>query len=399
MKKILSLLLVFFCLFAFAGVSSAKDASPDGVLRAAGEILLAKKRELGIRESRSLFSGSFSARAGSTAGDWYAFGAARLGLEDGSSYARSLLSYVGEAYETPEKLSRDKATEWHRISLCLAALGYDPAAVETGKQTVNLISDGVLYRENIGRQGINGVIWGLITLAGSPLRDTENAPNTMASLKELLLSSALPSGGWALSGSEAETDLTAMALTALALTGKTEPRTEEMISSALTFLRSQQNADGSFSLRGLPNCESTAWALIALCSLEIDCKTDPRFIKNGNTVLDGLFSFRTPAGAFVHSRLSGEAPDDMSGAQALLALAALFSFETGQGNLFDFSAAALKKADAGGLSSLGKALARGAETIKTVLADAKTRNGLFAAALFAAAAGGTAVLYRRRKRK
>lgn len=408
MKKLLSLLLSFIFVFACVSPALAKPASPDGILTAAGDILLAKKRSMGMKETDSLFSGDFLKLAGSTAGDWYAFGAGVLRLETGDEYARTLLACVRDAYETEEKLSRDKATEWHRISLCLSALGFDPAAIGTAGGQIDLISDGVLYRETIGRQGINGHIWGLITLAGSRQKEPPGAANTVASLMTHLFSRALPSGGWTLSGDTAETDLTAMALTALSLCEIPSAETEKL-SLALSFLSSQQNPDGSFSLRGLPNCESTAWALVALCSLGIDYKTDPRFIKNGHTALEGLFSFRKPDGAFAHSLIPDENADalpgdtgDMASAQALLALAALFTYETESGNLFDFSSRDLKKADLGGENSPGtlkKAADRIWEKIKTAVSQEKTRKPFLSVFLFVIIGSGTLTLYRRRKRK
>ncbi len=41
---------------------------------------------------------------------------------------------------------------------------------------------------------------------------------------------------------------------------------------------------------------------MALCALNIDYRTDTRFIKNGHTVLDALMGYRTSKGAFSHTK-------------------------------------------------------------------------------------------------
>jgi hypothetical protein len=43
----------------------------------------------------------------------------------------------------------------------------------------------------------------------------------------------------------------------------------------------------------VPNPQSTAQVVVALSALGIDCEQDQRFIKNGNTLFDGIEKYRT----------------------------------------------------------------------------------------------------------
>jgi hypothetical protein len=62
----------------------------------------------------------------------------------------------------------------------------------------------------------------------------------------------------------------------------------------------RQNADGGFGTWGVNNCESAVQILVGLCELGI-APDDPRFVKNGISVLDNIFSYRTAAGGFRHT--------------------------------------------------------------------------------------------------
>ena len=75
--------------------------------------------------------------------------------------------------------------------------------------------------------------------------------------------------------------------------------------------------------------------MIALCALEIDPRTDDRFVKAGGSVLDGLLLYRTDTGAFCHS-LEDEA-NLLATVQANLALCALERMDAGKTRLYDFT--------------------------------------------------------------
>jgi hypothetical protein len=70
---------------------------------------------------------------------------------------------------------------------------------------------------------------------------------------------------------------------------------------------------------------------VALCELGISLE-DPRFVKNGNTLVDALMRFRKEDGSFSH--LLNESSDLLATEQALCALIALVRMEQGRGPLY-----------------------------------------------------------------
>ena len=78
------------------------------------------------------------------------------------------------------------------------------------------------------------------------------------------------------------------------------------------------------------NAEAAAQILIALCENGISY-TEPRFVKDGKTVLDRLLGYRLPDFSFTHS---GTETDMMATEQALCALAAAAKLERGESSLY-----------------------------------------------------------------
>jgi len=115
---------------------------------------------------------------------------------------------------------------------------------------------------------------------------------------------------------------------------------------ALSWLSEHQESDGGFCSSmdtGTESSESCAQVLTALCSLGIDPQSDSRFIKNGNTVLDNLMSFRQEDGGFVHAYVydasnPASIPDEsdfLAGGQAAYALTAFCRYKNNMKNLFN----------------------------------------------------------------
>ena len=126
-----------------------------------------KKSEQKVSKDSNLFTGEYLTYAGTTNGDWYPIAMNRLGYDDDyNAYLTSLKDYVEKSYKTPQKLSKYKSTEWHRITLSVLACGGNPTDFGKDKNgnSINLIADGTYNRDGLGRQGINGYIWALIAL-------------------------------------------------------------------------------------------------------------------------------------------------------------------------------------------------------------------------------------------
>ena len=113
---------------------------------------------------------------------------------------------------------------------------------------------------------------------------------------------------------------------------------------ALDCLSRLQLPTGDFQSWGTENVESTDQVVVALCCLGIDPLTDDRFIKDGNTLLDGILRYRMDDGGFVHARSYDpdnptSLPDrsnSMAGEQTLYTMAALWRQSAGLRTLYDF---------------------------------------------------------------
>ena len=323
--------------------SASDQPEYDELMQIAEAAVARKAQEVG--SNTDLLTERFLRYAGTTAGDWYPFLLGRLGIEDRSAdYLAVLYDNVESRYRDEDLLDPSKATEWHRIALAILALGGDPCAL--GVSDIDLIRDGVWNRVDadgnaaLGRQGINGYIWGLIAVDSLYYAEPQDGLYSREDMLSYLAQHQLMDGGWSLSGDSADADMTAMALQALAPyrnmeapIGDVQKSVHEMIESALACLSALQSEDGSFLGWGRANCGSTAQVIVALCSLEIDLFTDSRFLKSGNTLFDALMRFQLEGGGFSDS--IGGAYDSRSGEQALCALTALIRFRCGARRLYD----------------------------------------------------------------
>ena len=271
----------------------------------------------------------------SIGGDWTVIGLARSGrsIPGGSSYYNALVKYVKDTINTSTmRLDRSKSTENSRIILALTALGKDV----TNVGGYNLLA-GLNEMSYLRKQGTNGPVWALIALDSHDYAPQGDV--TREKLIDTIIDLQMENGAWYISATNpsADTDMTAMAIQALAPYYKTNAKAKEAVDKALAYLSSIQNADGTFSAAngGSSSSESTAQVLVALCALGIDPVADSRFIKNGNTVLDGLCKFYVDGGGFRHD-LNGER-NAMATEQCYYALAAYFRMKAGKTALYDMS--------------------------------------------------------------
>lgn len=362
MKRVIALITAVLCLLVYIPVSAADYKGSEELLSVANGIISWKRLDNGAEDGGSFFNDKFLSLAGTTPGDWYPIGMSRLEVpEDYSRYLAVLKAEVEKRYKEKNKLSAAKATEWHRISLAVLASGGDPRSFGKDKDgnPINLIADGTYNRKKLGRQGINGWIWGLIALDSARYEIPAGSINTRDGIITEILCRQLSDGGFALSGKTSDPDITAMSVQALApyyasqkvyrytlKSSKQEiSRTvKQVIDESLSCLSRLQTEDGDFISWGTQNAESTAQAAVALCSLNIDPQKDARFIKNGKTLIDGILKYRMPDGGFAHSYTydpdnPSSKPDksnSMAGEQVLYALAAVIRQQKGQSALYDF---------------------------------------------------------------
>ena len=313
MKRLLSLLLslCLFCTLPLPALAEERDT------------------EEALRNAEAFLISRVSApEVGSVGGEWAVLALARSGAAVPEGYFAGYLERA-ERYvnERAGILHRQKYTEYSRVALALTAVGQDPSRA-FGYDLLAPLTDV----EQTVAQGVNGAIFALLALnAHSAEKDGESVREAYLSY---LLNARLPDGGWAFSGTLSEPDMTAMALTALA-PYQSRAEVSAALNGALEALSGMQSMTGGFPSYGAESAESTAQVLVALSTLRIPV-TDPRFVKNGISLLQNLLTYQTPEGGFCH--LSGdEAPDLMATEQASYALAALLREEWGQTALYDMT--------------------------------------------------------------
>ena len=265
---------------------------------------------------------------GSTGGEWMTIGLARSGRTVPAGYYDNVVEYVKAMADANERLHRAKVTDNARIILALTAIGKDVTNV--GGHNLLKGLDNMAY---VQKQGINGPIFTLIAL------DSHNCPTmgdvTREKLIQVILGAQLPNGGWNLSGENADTDMTAMAIQALAPYYKPNETVKAAVDKALEALSALQRNDGGFGSWGTVNSESCAQVIVALTALGIAPATASRFVKNGSTVLGALAGFYVDGGGFKHTA-DGER-NGMATEQGYYALAAYYRFVNGQTSLYDMS--------------------------------------------------------------
>ncbi len=260
---------------------------------------------------QELLEHEVAANMGDGISEWYVVALSRYqnGL-DFSSCVQSLDSYI-----TAQNL---RATDKQRIAIAYTVMGvYNDFVVATLKNT-------------IGSLGIMSYIYGLI------LTDCGSYTNTTCSredILDMLLSLQNNDGGWALTGTVSDVDVTAMAVQAMARYND-YAKVKISIDKALSFLSQRQKSDGDFQSYGTPNAESTAQVMMALNALNINYKTDKRFIKNGKTVYDGMMKYQCTDGGFSH--IVGTKSNAMATVQILCALVSIQHYEKNLPSFFAF---------------------------------------------------------------
>lgn len=281
--------------------------------------------------------------ASSVGGEWAVIGAARSGAETEADYYEKYYNNLKKKLaDNNGILHSRKYTEYSRAILALTAIGKDPSDVGG----VNLLKPLSDYDKTI-LQGINGPIWALIALDSGKYELAENEAAPVAATRDMyveyILSKQNADGGWKLGTAEtSDTDITAMALCALS-NYAAKADVNAAIDKGLGFLSDMQTDSGGFAYNGTESAETSAQVLTALCTLNIP-QDDARFVKNGNTVCDGLERFFLSDGGFCH--LIGGGENLMATEQCVYALTALKRFKNGENALWDMSDVAASSDDA-----------------------------------------------------
>lgn len=275
-----------------------------------------------------------------TGSDWYILALAQYSRFDTSSregwYDFSKCNKaLADAIALRER--KPTGTEIQKYALLTLTMGYSIDGFD-----MTALSD------SIGSQGIMSLVFGLHLMSNGVYFPEHTAQETVKELLSLQKSD----GGFAISGDYGDVDVTAMTLQALAplyqfeLTRKPQSSagfSEEVrdaliaaVDRAIALLSSRQMSDGGFQSYGSPNCESCAQVLVALSALGIDAATDPRFQKDGHSVIDAMASYRLTDGQFSH--IAGESVNINATKQACYACVAYLRFCHNQPALYDLDA-------------------------------------------------------------
>ncbi|MDD3121520.1 MAG: terpene cyclase/mutase family protein [Bacilli bacterium] len=289
--------------------------------------------------------------AGNNFDDWFFLSILRSKKEiDYNLYKGMLRNYIIDSYREKGNLSNNLITEWHRLIMLSSSVGLDPRAIVLNDENYNLLIDGIYNTKNnnlLEKQGINSYVFALIALDSFGFKEIDNNDyHSRKSLIENIISFELDGGGFAYSKTEADIDMTALVIQALSeyynslyvynvynrIQEKTiETNVKDVIDRALVIISTSQKNDGDFESYEISNVESTAQVLISLTSLGIDIDNDSRFIKNNNTVYDGIIKYQNSDGTFRRNDYSNK----ISGYQAFMGLVAYDRWLNNMRSIYD----------------------------------------------------------------
>ena len=283
----------------------------------------------------------------SVGGEWTVIGLARADKAPAGLDAYTTKYYANaSAFLKQNKgvLTSSKYTEYSRMILAMNAIGKTNAAVAGYDLFANICDFS-----KVKKQGLNGPVYALIaidscdyvlpTTTSAAVLSTVSELTTRDGLIKYILAKELPGGGFALGGTAADPDVTAMVLQALARYKDTE-EVGAAIDQSLSILSQMQDKNGRILSAGIASSESTAQTILALTALGINPETDSRFTKTdadgkSNGLVTGLLSFGNTDGSFRH--LTGGTVDLMATEQSFLALVAYERFLNDEPPLFQMT--------------------------------------------------------------
>ena len=275
---------------------------------------------------------------GTNAGEWTV-----LSLARGEYYAKDnvyFTDYYDRIVETVNTtaasvnmngaLHKNKSTDNSRLIVALSSIGRDATAVGDWNLVEAYSANGFNW---IKKQGINGAIWALIALDSNDYETTDTTIRQQCI--DFILGKQLEDGGWTLSGTVSDPDITGMTLQALY-----NYRDQEAVSTAcaeaITCLSEMQLDNGGFSYGTSETSESASQVIVALTTWGINPDTDSRFVKNNKSVVDALLDYYIESEAMFEHQ-AGAGSNDMATDQACYALVAYNRFMNSKTALYDMS--------------------------------------------------------------
>ena len=250
------------------------------------------------------------------ADDWAVISVVRGGFDAPENWTDSYYrALAGKVLSTGGVLSKTRLTEYARVILGLTAIGEDPANV-AGYHLLAALSD----YDAATQPGVTSAAYVLLALdCGNyeiPKTEAGKTQATREMYVDFMLGKQLSDGGWAIGAEEADPDVTAMVLQALA-PYQSNTAVKNAVSLGVQRLSKLQNDDGGYTSWGYTSSESCSQVVLTLCALGISMD-DSRFVKNGHSVLDKLLTYQLSDGSFCHD----DSFDAYATMQALCALTA-----------------------------------------------------------------------------
>ena len=201
-------------------------------------------------------------------------------------------------------LSEEFYTEYARTSLGVFLAGKDPQSVE-GYNLIEKLND----YEVVLDQGVNASIYALIAsnYCGYKLNE-ESESKYLDDIR-----AAFEDGGEAVS-SKVLMDYCGMALQALAYY-KDDSTQKETINKIYELIEEKIKSEKNGV--DLGSCESNAQVILGLSAMGIDLEQDKHFIKDEETLIDGIMKYAKEDG-FAH--IKGKKVNSLASQQALMAL-------------------------------------------------------------------------------
>jgi hypothetical protein len=270
---------------------------------------------------------------GSVGGEWAVLGSARSGsITDAQkdAYLANLKTYIenGSAYSVDSDsgkvvMHRVKYTDNSRVILALTALGIDASAAQLGDKTYDFVS-ALKDLDKVSYQGTNGDIFALIALGSHDYLADDPAHDYYLNR---ILNLELSGGGWAISGTVFDFDVSAMAIQALAPYYDSNPDVKAAVDRALDRLIWRSVADS----------EGASQMIVALSALGFDAAN-----YESKNYINILISYRDEStGGFRHT--SNGDVNLMATEQAAYALVAYDRYINDKNSLYNMSDVTLKK--------------------------------------------------------
>lgn len=184
-------------------------------------------------------------------------------------------------------------TDYERMVLAITAAGENPSNFG-GRDFLGLVQaahDGT----QIGNASLlNDDYWGVMALISAGI--SQNDPE-VASTVAFIKSNQNADGGWSWGvGMDSDVDDTAAAIMALIAAG--ENKSSAVITNGLAYMKSMQMSNGGFNSWGSTNCDTDAWAVMAIAAAGQDPTSTAWRSGAGKDPVDNLLTFQQANGSF-----------------------------------------------------------------------------------------------------